>query len=109
MPGSAEVAPEVENCPERIAHAAGIAPNPVEFSLEGDGLCAVLAGNFGVKEWFADRRRFAQQYAIAVDAFAGDAIKAFGEVDPLDPKFCAAAGLHLDAVPAMPNPSLGYS
>jgi hypothetical protein len=44
----------------------------------------VLAGHFAAAQRFGQRRAFTQEYTVAVDALAGHAIQALGDVAPLE-------------------------
>ena len=67
-----------------ITHPQGIAPEPIEFVAIDGGLNRILAGDQSGAERFSNRRLFAEQNRIAINAFSCHAVKPLGNVQALD-------------------------
>ncbi|MBL1162255.1 MAG: hypothetical protein D8M52_11215, partial [Chlorobi bacterium] len=84
-PGAVEIA-------QRVASPARVAPEPVNPVAVDDALHGILAEDLAVEHALRDRRRVAEFHAVAVDAFAGHAVEALGDVDAADFERRLAAG-----------------
>ena len=85
-----------------VGEPVGVAVEPVELAAIGGGQDAVLPRHLRVEQRMGDRRLAAEQDGIAVDALAGDAVEALGDVEALDldPRARAGLGLQGDAADA---------
>ena len=73
-----------KNCPERRTARSGVAVKPIELAAIDGVENAVLAGDFRVEQRLGDGRLEPEQYRVAINALAGDAVKAFGDVEAFD-------------------------
>ena len=69
---------------ERIAGPIGVAPEPVDLAAMDRVEHAVGAEDLAVQHRLFQRGFVADQHAVGVDAAAGEAVEAFGDVDAMD-------------------------
>ena len=69
-------------------------PNPEELATVGDGKSAVLAHDSSIEHGLFYRNGGPHEDAITIDAFASDAIEAFGDDGALDSDFCTTTARH---------------
>ncbi len=89
-----------EELSERIGLAIGVAPEPPVLALVRRELDGVLPGDVRVEQRLFDRRRLAQDHAVAVDAFPANAIQPLGLVHALDLERGRSAGRQIDRAAA---------
>src|SRR5581483_6204806 len=92
---------------ERIRRPIGVAPEPVDLALVDRSDHAVGAKHLAVEDRLLDRRRFAKEKRVAVNAGAGDPVKPLGDIEAFDLQDGLAAGLYLQCLATKTETVLG--
>src|SRR5437764_13275996 len=77
---------------QRITHPQSIAPEPIELAAIQRSLYRVLPSQEARAERLGNWRFFADQDAVAINAFPRDAVKPLRDVQAFDSHYCACAG-----------------